>query len=171
MELKTIPILSPEFAQRRAVRLAASHPEIWDLLDGVYDPELPGLTIWDLGVLQDVRMVDGVCEVDITLTYSGCPAVDAMTKDIKKVLNDSGYEKIDVKVVLSPVWSTAMMSPEGKAHLKQINIAPPSEKDEICCPQCESSKVHVISQFGSTACKALYQCNDCHETFDYFKHF
>ncbi|TQV71697.1 phenylacetate-CoA oxygenase subunit PaaJ [Aliikangiella marina] len=166
-----IPTLNPVFAKRKAYREGSEHKPIWDLLDSVFDPELPGLTIWDLGILQDVRLIDGEWQIDVTPTYSGCPAVETINADVKAALKAAGYDKVKVNLVLSPAWSTEMMSPVGKAHLKSINIAPPHEEDRVQCPVCDSSNTKVVSQFGSTACKALYQCNDCFENFDYFKHF
>lgn len=168
---KIIPTLSPEFAKRRAYRSNSPYQEIWTILDKVFDPELPGLTIWDLGILQDIQLVDQVWEIIVTPTYSGCPAVDTINQDIKTALAKFNYNKVKVNVVLSPAWSTEMISPEGKAHLKSINIAPPDIDDKVSCPVCNSENTKVISQFGSTACKSLYQCNDCLEAFDYFKHF
>ncbi len=166
-----IPTLAPEYAKRRAYRNNSPHRKIWDILDSVFDPELPGLTIWDLGILQDIQQLDIGWKVIVTPTYSGCPAVDAINQDIKTELGKFDYNDVEVKVVLSPAWTTEMMSPAGKAHLKSINIAPPDENDIVCCPICDSGNTKVISQFGSTACKSLYQCSDCLEAFDYFKHF
>lgn len=164
-----IPTVEPAFAQRRKFRSESQCPQLWDILDNVFDPELPGLTIWDLGVLQDVVEHDEHLEVVITPTYSGCPAVETMSDDIVTALNDAGYSKVEVKVTLSPAWGTEMISPAGKAQLAKIKIAPPVESDQPDCPVCGSSNTFTISQFGSTACKALHQCRDCHETFDYFK--
>jgi ring-1,2-phenylacetyl-CoA epoxidase subunit PaaD len=183
-----IPTVNPVFAKRSVHRNNSQHAQIWQLLDQVYDPELPGLTIWDLGILQDVQLVDhaevvGVENsadladnkkqwlISITPTYSGCPAVDAIKQDVQTVLQQAGYKNIEVKVVLAPAWTTEMMSPAGKAHLKSIQIAPPDIQDKVSCPVCESEHTRLVSQFGSTACKALYQCQDCLEHFDYFKHF
>ena len=168
---KIIPTLAPEYAKRRAYRNDSAHQEIWDILDSVYDPELPGLTIWDLGILQDVQLEDGTVVVTVTPTYSGCPAVDTINQDVKQALLNAGYEEVKLSITLAPAWSTEMMSPAGKAHLKSIHIAPPNEADEIVCPVCDSKETKVISQFGSTACKSLCQCNKCSEVFDYFKHF
>lgn len=164
-----IPTINPVFAKRRAFRLASDHQKIWNILDGVYDPELPGLTIWDLGVLQDVQIEEDNITVVITPTYSGCPAVDAMSQDVKKALKSEGYLNVRVKVALAPAWCTDMISPAGKLQLASLHIAPPNEKDEPACPVCHSKNTQLLSQFGSTACKALYSCQDCSETFDYFK--
>lgn len=166
-----IPTLNPVFAQRKAYRNQSSYREVWDLLDQVYDPELPGLTIWDLGILQDVSKTDAGWQIDVTPTYSGCPAVETINQDIVNTMQKAGYDKVTVNLVLAPAWSTDMMSPVGKAHLQSINIAPPHQDDEVHCPVCKSDNTKLISQFGSTACKALYQCSDCFENFDYFKNF
>jgi ring-1,2-phenylacetyl-CoA epoxidase subunit PaaD len=171
LNLEIIPTLNPIYAKRSAYRNDSKFVEIWQLLDCVYDPELPGLTIWDLGILQDIKLIDNVWQIDVTPTYSGCPAVETIIQDIKIAMGNAGYEKVKVNVVLAPAWSTEMMSPAGKAHLKSIHIAPPNDLDLVSCPVCESSNTQVVSQFGSTACKALYQCKDCLEHFDYFKHF
>lgn len=168
---QVIPTLSPEFAKRRAYRNNSPLVEIWNLLDNVFDPELPGLTIWDLGILQDVQLVDDIYTIVVTPTYSGCPAVDMINTDIKTELANAGFENVSVKVILAPAWTTEMMSPAGKAHLKSIHIAPPDEQDKVVCPICDSENTKLISQFGSTACKSLHQCSDCSEVFDYFKHF
>jgi len=170
-QVEHIATVSPEFAARKAHRNNSKHVKIWNILDSVYDPELPGLTIWDLGVLQDVQRDGDICKITVTPTYSGCPAVDTINQDIKKALSQSGHHNAEVKVVLSPAWTTDMMSPNGKAHLKSINIAPPDKQNKVVCPICNSENTSVISQFGSTACKSLYQCNHCQEAFDYFKHF
>ncbi|PCI63643.1 MAG: phenylacetate-CoA oxygenase subunit PaaJ [Gammaproteobacteria bacterium] len=166
-----ISIVTPEFASRKAYRNASVIPALWDILDNVFDPELPGLTIWDLGILQDVSEKNDAVLVTVTPTYSGCPAVDTIITDIETELFKFGHKKVEVKVTLSPAWTTDMMSPTGKAHLKSIQIAPPEKNDRVCCPVCESENTKVLSQFGSTSCKSLYQCNDCFEAFDYFKHF
>jgi len=164
-----IPTLTPVFAKRRAYRMQSAFKNVWDILDNVFDPELPGLTIWDLGILQDVQFEDNQWLIKVTPTYSGCPAVDMINDDIKTEMAKAGFNDVVVNVVLSPAWETDMISPEGRAHLKSISIAPPEDDDVVCCPQCDSANTKLISQFGSTGCKALYQCNDCFEAFDYFK--
>lgn len=169
MVSQLIPIVGHVYAERRKYRNDSNHTELWDLLDDVHDPELPGLTIWDLGVLQDVKRDGDNVTVVITPTYSGCPAVETMSDDVKAALRNAGFSEVKVEVALSPAWGTDMMSPQGKAHLAKISIAPPVESDQPDCPVCGSANTFVISQFGSTACKALHQCRDCFETFDYFK--
>jgi len=166
---EVIPTLHPVFAERVSFRNNSTCHDLGCVLDSVCDPELPGLTLWDLGVLQDVQQVEGAIKVVITPTYSGCPAVDAMSEDSIKALNDAGYPKVEVNVVLAPAWSTDMISPAGKQQLKALHIAPPNANDEVDCPVCQSSNTQVLSEFGSTACKAMYKCNHCMEVFDYFK--
>lgn len=164
-----IPTVSPQFAQRRKHRADNPHQKIWDILDNVFDPELPGVTIWDLGILQNVLPIGEGWQVDITPTYSGCPAVDTIAEDIVTEMASAGYQNVEVKVVLSPAWSSDMISPTGKQCLSDINIAPPTDNDLPACPVCNSTQTTIISQFGSTACKSLYRCQSCSEPFDYFK--
>jgi ring-1,2-phenylacetyl-CoA epoxidase subunit PaaD len=147
---------------------------IFTLLEEVCDPEIPVLSILDLGIVRDVKINDEEIEIITTPTYSGCPAMDAISMDIKFKLIEHGYKKIKITSVLTPVWTTDWMTEAGKEKLKAYGIAPPkraySNEDEAPeCPQCKSSNTKLLSQFGSTACKALYQCNDCKEPFDYFK--
>ncbi|MDQ7050174.1 MAG: 1,2-phenylacetyl-CoA epoxidase subunit PaaD [Enterobacterales bacterium] len=166
-----IDSVSPEYAERTALRNGSSYPQIWKILDQVYDPELPGLSLWDLGVLQSIEQKEDTWEIGITLTYSGCPAVECMQLDIISVMRQAGYSNVKVKILVSPIWSSEMMSPQGRAHLKSIQIVPPNPQQLVSCPICDSHNTKVISEFGSTACKALYQCLDCQEAFDYFKSF
>ena len=154
---------------------------IWQLLSTVTDPEVPVLTIMDLGIVREVKVDDEQIEVIITPTYSGCPAMDMIRMNIKLALIEHGYNNVKVTSVLSPAWTTDWMSEEGKLKLKEYGIAPPNPKQQVCddnlfapheavqCPHCDSWHTRRISEFGSTACKALYQCNDCKEPFDYFK--
>lgn len=145
------------------------------VLETVTDPEIPVLTIHDLGILRNVHVSqDGSVEVFITPTYNGCPAMDMITVNIRLALAEHGIQKIKVTSVLSPAWTTDWMSEEGKHKLKEYGIAAPDKrfsiaKDGVQCPQCSSTNTKLLSEFGSTACKALYQCNDCKEPFDYFK--
>ena len=155
--------------------------KIWSLLEEVNDPEVPVLSIIDLGIVRDVRAAAGDIEVIITPTYSGCPAMDAIRMNIRMVLLQHGYEKATITTVLSPAWTTDWMSEKGKDKLKAYGIAPPMPSQQVCrpalfhqeeaipCPRCNSYHTKLISQFGSTACKALYRCEDCMEPFDYFK--
>ena len=160
--------------------------EIWRILGTVNDPEVPVLTILDLGIVRDVVLNDSVetgkqIEVIITPTYSGCPAMDAISIDIKLKLIEAGYKNVKLSSVLSPAWTTDWMTETGKEKLRAYGIAPPNARQQVCnndlfapneavqCPHCNSYHTRRISEFGSTACKALYQCDDCKEPFDYFK--
>ncbi|MBS1933646.1 MAG: phenylacetate-CoA oxygenase subunit PaaJ [Bacteroidetes bacterium] len=155
--------------------------KILSILETVNDPEVPVLSIIDLGIVRDIKINEDEIEVIITPTYSGCPAMDAISINIKLALFEHGYKKIKITSVLSPAWTTDWMTESGKQKLKAFGIAPPTVKQQVChtelfhdgeaiqCPRCNSYNTKLISQFGSTACKALYQCNDCHEPFDYFK--
>jgi len=148
---------------------------LYDLLSEVVDPEIPVLTLQDLGVLRDISINGGEVKVSITPTYAGCPALETMRSDIEKTLAAAGYEQVTVEQVLSPAWSTDWMTPSGREKLRKYGIAPPvsttcgQPTSQIECPQCNSTEVKLISEFGSTACKALYQCQICREPFDYFK--
>lgn len=148
--------------------------KIWKILEQVTDPEVPVLTITDLGIVRDVKLNNDEVEVVITPTYSGCPAMDMIAMNIKLALIENGYSNIKITSVLAPAWTTDWMSEEGKRKLKEYGIAAPNKKFEIAvdgvgCPLCNSVNTKLISEFGSTACKALYKCNDCKEPFDYFK--
>lgn len=171
-----IPLVSGEYFHRRSLRDQSPLGAVWDLLDQVKDPEIPVLSIWDLGILTGVEQEGEVIVVSITPTYSGCPAMDAIRDDISAALKQGGYRQHRVKLVLSPAWNTGMMSPEGLEKLEQYGIAAPMQglacaggDCKVSCPHCGSGNTRRISEFGSTACKALYQCQDCQEPFDYFK--
>ena len=146
---------------------------ILGILSNVTDPEIPVLTVTDLGIIRDIKIDGEEIEVIITPTYSGCPAMDMIAANIKMALLEHGYTKMRVTSVLSPAWTTDWMSEDGKRKLAEYGIAPPRQSGDsetpIRCPQCQSTDVKVLSEFGSTACKALYQCNNCKEPFDYFK--
>ncbi|MEP6583133.1 MAG: 1,2-phenylacetyl-CoA epoxidase subunit PaaD [Ginsengibacter sp.] len=151
---------------------------IWNLVKGICDPEIPVLSIVDLGVVRDINVSKEQIEIFITPTYSGCPAMDVIAMNIRICLQKNGFEKIKITQQLSPAWTTDWMTKEGKQKLKAYGIAPPIGKAfnqkyledlKIECPLCHSSNTKLLSQFGSTACKALYQCNECKEPFDYFK--
>jgi len=154
--------------------------KIWSLLGEVNDPEVPVLSILDLGIVRNVDVNDDQIEIVITPTYSGCPAMDVIAMDIRLKLIEKGYRNVYVRQQLSPAWTTDWMSEEGKQKLKTYGIAPPNPKQQFCreemfsqeavqCPRCNSWNTELISQFGSTACKAMYRCHDCREAFDYFK--
>ncbi len=159
---------------------------IWDLLKEVNDPEVPVISITDLGIVRNVEIIqdaDGTDEIVVTITptYTGCPAMDMISMSIRMKLLEHGYKNSRIKTVLSPAWTTDWMSEEGKQKLKAYGIAPPNPSQQVCkpdlfqedesvqCPRCNSYHTVMISRFGSTACKALYKCQDCHEPFDYFK--
>jgi ring-1,2-phenylacetyl-CoA epoxidase subunit PaaD len=153
---------------------------IWDTAATVLDPEVPVLTIEDLGVLRSAELVDGRAHVTITPTYSGCPAMDAIREDVVSALARAGYPDARVDLVLAPAWTTDWMSEDGKRKLEEYGIAPPSGRATVSsgpirlslsvkCPQCGSLDTRETSRFGSTSCKALYTCNACQEPFDYFK--
>ena len=161
-----------------AERLAAANR----LLDTVCDPEIPVLTIADLGLLRAVRwnQTEQLLEVDITPTYSGCPAMDAIAVNIRAALQEGGFGRVKITTVLSPAWTTDWLSETGRLKLRAYGIAPPAtasadkkalfgERQALNCPLCGSQNTQMISQFGSTACKALFRCCDCLEPFDYFK--
>lgn len=156
------------------VESTISEKRIWQILETVCDPEVPVLTVTDLGIVRDVKVNADEVEIIITPTYTGCPAMDMIAMNIKLALIESGYSIIKITSVLSPAWTTDWMSEAGKRKLKEYGIAAPDKKfaialDGIECPLCNSTNTKLISEFGSTACKALYQCNDCKEPFDYFK--
>jgi len=154
---------------------------IWDLIKDIPDPEIPVITIVELGVLRDIEFADDKVLVVITPTYTGCPAMKLFADDILKTLSDNGIENAESKTVFSPAWTTDWITEEARQKLMDYGISPPvkgtedkgvlfsTEKKVVICPQCKSKNTELKSQFGSTACKALYQCKDCLEPFDYFK--
>ncbi|SIT00440.1 1,2-phenylacetyl-CoA epoxidase subunit PaaD [Neptunomonas antarctica] len=177
--MKQISLMPDEQYQRLQQRNNAEVKELWDILDEVKDPEVPVLSIWDLGILRDVERDGSSVVVTITPTYSGCPAMDTISSDVETALNKAGYSEVVINTQLSPAWSSEWMSPQGRKNLREYGIAPPEDAD-LCedgltpeaharCPHCGSRNTRRISEFGSTACKALFQCNDCSEPFDYFK--
>ncbi len=151
----------------------------WDVAAAVVDPEVPVLTIADLGVLRDVREDGDAVVVTITPTYSGCPAMDVIRDDLELALGAAGYRDVRVNLVLSPAWTTDWMSAEGKRKLAEFGIAPPSGRAAasgpirlqlgVKCPRCGSLDTREVTRFGSTSCKALYECRACLEPFDFFK--
>lgn len=154
--------------------------EILHILESVTDPEIPVLTIADMGIVREVKWNDDdQVEVVITPTYTGCPAMHAIEINIRAALQEHGYDNVKVTTVLSPAWTTDWLSEEGKRKLKAYGIAPPigsadknsllGEETKVPCPRCGSTNTKMVSQFGSTACKALFQCRECLEPFDYFK--
>lgn len=151
------------------------------LLQSVTDPEIPVLSVFDLGIVREIRSgSDGVLEVVITPTYSGCPAMGVLEVNIRAALQEEGIDPVRVITVLSPAWTTSWLTESGKEKLRAFGIAPPEEasKDKkalmgerrvLQCPHCSSANTEMVSQFGSTSCKALFRCLDCLEPFDYFK--
>jgi ring-1,2-phenylacetyl-CoA epoxidase subunit PaaD len=147
----------------------------------VLDPEVPVLTIEDLGVLRDVTVDDdGAVTVTVTPTYSGCPAMEAIEHDVEAAVRDAGFDRVAVRRVLSPAWTTDWMSDEGRRKLEAYGVAPPHVRGgqdgapvlvslSVRCPQCGSPETRELSRFGSTACKSLWQCTACREPFDHFK--
>lgn len=160
-------------------------------LGQVMDPEVPVVSIIDLGILRDVQWQDSpdvICIVTVTPTYSGCPATEVIAQSIRDALGARGVGQVEVRTQLSPAWTTDWMTPQGREALRAYGISPPAacaansdgsavidiaaltrNKVLVPCPQCDSRQTRLLSQYGSTACKALYQCNSCLEPFDYFK--
>ncbi|MFH5878550.1 1,2-phenylacetyl-CoA epoxidase subunit PaaD [Arthrobacter sp. NA-172] len=181
------------FLQETSTQTKATTAEqkAWGIAATVCDPEIPVLTIEDLGILRNVRVTeeqnaDGglvpAVQVTITPTYSGCPAMDAIRDDLKTAFHKEGYPSVYVELVLAPAWTTDWMTDSGKAKLEEYGIAPPSGHSKagghsgpvrlslaVKCPQCSSLNTKELTRFGSTSCKALFVCQDCREPFDYFK--
>lgn len=170
----SIPLLPIEEHERRRRRADSAWPQLWSLLDAVKDPEIPVISIWELGILQDIELRQDKVVVTITPTYSGCPAMSVIAEDVVSALTEGGYPDSEMVTRLAPAWSTSWIVEGAQDALRNYGIAPPGqgcggEMDEVACPQCGSENVRCISEFGSTACKALYQCGDCAEPFDRFK--
>lgn len=157
-----------------------SEKHIWSLLETLPDPEIPVISIIDLGIVRNVKLTDDSLFIEITPTYSGCPAMKQIEDDIKALLVSNQYPSPIIKMVYDPAWTTDWINEAAKEELRIYGIAPPEHSTvdkssltgkpkSLKCPRCSSGNVKMISQFGSTACKALYQCNDCLEPFDYFK--
>ncbi|WP_223586864.1 1,2-phenylacetyl-CoA epoxidase subunit PaaD [Microbacterium sp. OVT16B] len=167
-------------ARSQAPSLDDRDHDAWRIAASVADPEVPVLTIEDLGVLRAVEVDRDAVRVDITPTYSGCPAMDAIRDDVILALTAAGYAEVDVRLVLSPAWTTDWMSDAGKRKLTEYGIAPPSGRAAVStgpirlalsvrCPRCGSLDTREVSRFGSTSCKALFECRACLEPFDHFK--
>ena len=181
MVTEPLPLLEPNTEHP----LRPSDPQlqrVWDTAAGVPDPEIPVISIADLGILRGVRMESGVPTVTITPTYSGCPAMDAITTDVKVALSDAGYPDAAVDLRFDEAWTTDWITEHGREALREYGIAPPSTHSQrrsgpvsltlsppVACPRCESLNTSKLSHFGSTSCKSLYSCNECLEPFDYFK--
>lgn len=147
-----------------------SPDEIWAWLDQVPDPEIPVISVVDLGIVREVAFANDVLQVRITPTYAGCPANRVIALDIEAALRKHGIERVEVRHVLSPAWTTDWLSEKGRTKLEAFGIAPPEPAGGPArCPRCRSQRLEKISQFGSTPCKAQWRCRDCLEPFDYFK--
>ena len=154
-----------------------------ELLEQVLDPEVPALTIGDLGILRDVTLLStGIFQITITSTFTGCPAMRVIEDDISEVLKKEGINNFEIRTVLAPAWTTDWMTREGKKKLEAYGIAPPTQsteqhlkamlsgkKEKVACPFCKSTNTRLTSAFGSTACKALHYCDSCHQPFEEFK--
>ncbi len=154
--------------------------QAWDVLGRVPDPEIPAISVTDLGIVRDVRALDDGVEVVVTPTYSGCPATEAIERSIREALSAAGAHAVRVRQQLSPAWTTDWIAEDARERLRQYGIAPPGERPpgpeqplvfmpRVACPRCESTDTERLSQFGATACKALYRCRACREPFEYFK--
>lgn len=165
----------------------ASVQDIWNWLGEVPDPEIPVISVVDLGIVREVRWDASGLVVTVTPTYSGCPATEVIAQDIRTALEQHGIEHAAIETRLSPAWTTDWLTPAAKERLRDYGIAPPAASSgeqvidisrirrvrqpvaAIACPRCGSQRTQVVSQFGSTPCKALYRCEACREPFDYFK--
>ena len=159
--------------------LTTEEAACWKLMDQLFDPEIPVLSLTDMGVVRKIEVVsprneEGIVNVTITATYTGCPAMDMIATMIKVELKAHGFKQVTIHHSISPAWTTDWMTEAGKKKLLEYGIAPPNKRftiptDGIPCPQCGSDHTKLVSEFGSTACKSLLQCKDCGEPFDYFK--
>lgn len=154
--------------------------DVWDVLQGVPDPEIPVVSVVDLGIVRDVAWEGNRLIVTVTPTYSGCPATAVISLDIDNALRRAGFSNVQIKSQLSPAWTTRWISEEGRRKLKAYGIAPPVEGScagamkaagPVACPHCGSTETEEVSRFGSTPCKAHWRCKNCLEPFDYFKSF
>ena len=141
--------------------------KIWELLDSVPDPEIPVISVVELGVIRNVEYLNNFFVISITPTYSGCPAVKTFQDDIKICLMKNNITNFKIRLVYSPSWTTDWMSQTAKEKLLEYGISPPSNL--VICPQCKSTSTTMVSEFGSTACKSFHKCNDCLEPFEHFK--
>lgn len=160
--------------------VAYTEKEILSFLEEIPDPEIPVISIVELGVIRKIQNTNGGVEIDITPTYSGCPAMKQMEDDVLSALKAKGIEDVKINMVYTPAWTTDWLSVEAREKLRKYGIAPPEESTtdksfltgkpkHVKCPRCGSTNTEMVSQFGSTACKALYKCKECLEPFDYFK--
>lgn len=155
--------------------------DLWQALSAIPDPEIPVISIVELGVIRNVNIdAENTVNVKITPTYSGCPAMKQMEDDVRRAIEKEGFQTINIEMVYNPAWTTDWLNAEARKKLQDYGIAPPEESTSdksfltghaksVTCPRCKSKNTLMVSQFGSTACKALYQCKNCLEPFDYFK--
>lgn len=153
--------------------------KVWETLETVSDPEIPVLSVVDLGVIRKAAFTDSVLEVTITPTYSGCPAMEVIESDVRDALLKAGFEPVKIITAISPAWTTDWMSENGKKKLMEYGISPPAHSSDkstltgspksVICPNCKSTNTKLKSEFGSTPCKSLYVCQECREPFDHFK--
>ena len=141
--------------------------KIWELLNTIPDPEIPAISVVELGVIRDVKLTNNFFVISITPTYSGCPAIKAFQDDIKVCLKENNIYNFKLIIKYDPPWTTDLMTEETKEKLMNYGISPPS--NIVVCPQCKSERSQLISEFGSTACKSLYKCINCLEPFEHFK--
>jgi len=152
------------------VAVSIDKAQIYEWLAKVLDPEVPALSLVDLGIVREVEVsADDAVTVTLTPTYSGCPATEAIETSVTEALRMRGVGKVSIKRVLSPPWTTDWITEDGREKLRRYGIAPPSPTLTIACPQCESLNTERVSEFGSTACKASWRCCECLEPFEYFK--
>ena len=152
------------------VAVSIDKAQVYEWLAKVLDPEVPALSLVDLGIVRDVEVgADDVVTVTLTPTYSGCPATEVIETSVTEALKMRGVAEVEINRVLSPPWTTDWITADGREKLRRYGIAPPSPSLEIACPQCESMNTERVSEFGSTACKASWRCCDCLEPFEYFK--
>ena len=154
--------------------------QAWDILGRVPDPEIPAISVTDLGIVRDVQAADDGVDVVVTPTYSGCPATEVIERSIRDALSAAGARDVRVRQQLSPAWTTDWIAEDARERLRAYGIAPPGQRPRgaeqplmfvprVACPRCESTDTERLSQFGATACKALYRCRACREPFEYFK--
>jgi len=154
--------------------------EIWRLLESVFDPEIPIMNIVEMGIVREIDLKNNICEIKITPTYSGCPAMKTIEDEILEILSEAGLKSVSIKKVYSPTWTTDWITQETRNKLQEYGIAPPegtSQSDfyetiltqNITCPYCKSTNIKLTSEFGSTSCKSLYFCENCHQPFEHFK--
>jgi ring-1,2-phenylacetyl-CoA epoxidase subunit PaaD len=176
--------------QERKVERSASPVDLetlaraWQALAGVPDPEIPIISIVELGIVRAIRVEDASVVIEVTPTYSGCPATETIMNDVRDALVEHGIANACIEIRLAPAWTTDRIAPEAKRRLREFGIAPPHVSAPridvtgisplrrfvaVACPRCASMRTRLVAQFGSTACKAHYRCDDCLEPFDYFK--